>query len=207
MRLRTNCIFTGMNFLAHAYLSFSNDKILVGNMISDFVKGAKKNEFENDVRQGIMLHRAIDSFTDTHPATAEAKEIFRPHYRLYSGAIMDILYDHFLANDSNEFSQQSLYQFSIDTYDILDGHQSILPNHFAQALTHMKAHNWLYNYRSPEGMKNCLIGLVRRAAYLTESETAFQLFMDHYKKLEECYHRFFPDVKQFAKQKMDELLL
>ncbi len=176
-------------------------------MISDFVKGAKKNGFENDVRQGIMLHRAIDGYTDTHPATAEAKEIFRPHYRLYSGAIMDVLYDHFLATDANEFSAQSLYQFSISTYSILDDHYAILPNHFAQVFTYMKAHNWLYHYRSTEGMKKSLTGLVRRAAYLTESETAFQLFMDHYKKLEQCYHSFFPDVKQFAKQKMDELLL
>ena len=196
-----------MNFLAHAYLSFSNDKIMVGNMISDFVKGAKKNDFENDVRQGIMLHRAIDGFTDTHPATAEAKEIFRPHYRLYSGAIMDILYDHFLANDETEFTQQSLYQFSINTYGILEQHRSILPTHFLQAFTYMKADNWLYHYRTHDGMNKSLRGLVRRAAYLSESETAFQLFMEHYEKLEECYRRFFPDVKQFAKQKMNELIL
>jgi acyl carrier protein phosphodiesterase len=34
-----------MNYLAHAYLSFNDPEILVGNMISDFVKGKKKFDF------------------------------------------------------------------------------------------------------------------------------------------------------------------
>ena len=98
-----NCSFAGMNYLAHAYLSFNHPGILVGNMVSDFVKGAAKFSFNGIIQQGINLHRDIDSFTDTHPATREAKSVFQPAYRLYSGAIMDVLYDHFLANDPEHF--------------------------------------------------------------------------------------------------------
>ena len=92
-----------MNYLAHAYLSFNHPEILVGNIISDFVKGKKKFDYPEGIQKGIHLHRLIDAYTDTHPATARAKEIFRPHYRLYSGAVMDVLYDHFLAIDPGEF--------------------------------------------------------------------------------------------------------
>src|SRR5690349_9308251 len=98
-----NCSFAGMNYLGHAYLSFNSPPILVGNMISDFVKGAGKFSFSGNIQKGITLHRQIDDFTDSHPATKEAMKIFRPQYRLYSGPIMDILYDYFLANDPDLF--------------------------------------------------------------------------------------------------------
>src|SRR5678816_1567442 len=96
-----NCSFAGMNYLGHAYLSFDSRPILVGNMISDFVKGKEQFVFSGKVQQGILLHRQIDQFTDTHPAIRKAMEIFRPYYRLYSAPIMDILLDHFLANDQS----------------------------------------------------------------------------------------------------------
>src|SRR5687767_3825559 len=105
-----------MNYLAHAYLSFNIPEIIVGNMISDFVKGKTRYGYTAGVQQGIMLHRQIDSFTDGHPATRKAKTIFHPHYRLYSGALVDVIYDHFLATDVSVFTEPSLYQFSTNIY-------------------------------------------------------------------------------------------
>ncbi len=92
-----------MNFLAHAYLSFDHPEILVGNMISDFVKGNARFQYAEAIQQGITLHRRIDCFTDGHEATKNMKDFFREYYRLYSGPITDILYDHFLANDAEFF--------------------------------------------------------------------------------------------------------
>ena len=110
-----------MNYLAHAYLSFGHPQILLGNMISDFVKGKKQFDYAPLVQKGIKLHRAIDSFTDTHPATKEMKKIFTPVYRLYAGAFGDIVYDYFLANDKKEFeTDESLQQFSQNTYTLLE---------------------------------------------------------------------------------------
>jgi acyl carrier protein phosphodiesterase len=195
-----------MNFLAHAYLSFGHPQILVGNMISDFVKGAQKNTYIKDVRQGITLHRAIDDFTDTHPVTQKAKEIFRPHYRLYSGPFVDILYDHFLANDAAIFDEVSLKKFTQTVYATLEANSAHLPSRFVQVLAYMKMDDWLYNYRYRQGIERSLRGLVRRAVYLSESATAYSLFLEQYGALQQCYREFFPDVKQFAKQRLNELL-
>ncbi|HJW17518.1 MAG TPA: ACP phosphodiesterase [Flavisolibacter sp.] len=175
-------------------------------MISDFVKGAAKDRYANDVRQGIMLHRYIDEYTDNHPATKHAKEIFRPYYRLYSGAIIDILYDHFLANDTELFTEASLKNFTRSVYIVLQDQSAHLPEHFIPVLAYMSTEDWLYHYRYTSGMQKSLRGLIRRAAYLSESDTAYQLFLDNYKAIEECYKEFFPDVKQFAKQRFNELL-
>lgn len=201
-----NCIFIGMNYLAHAYLSFGEPHILVGNMISDFVKGGQKFGYAASVQQGMTLHRAIDAFTDTHPATARAKEVFRPHYRLYSGPIMDVLYDHFLATDTTIFSEGSLLRFTQEVYEVLEQQTAHLPSRFLPVLTYMKMENWLYHYRTTEGIEKSLRGLVRRSRYLTDSTPAFQLFLAHYDELKACYEDFFPDVKQMAKQTLDGLL-
>ncbi len=79
-----------MNYLAHAYLSFNDPEILVGNMISDFVKGKKKFDYPTGIQAGIMLHRIIDTFTDNHPCTGKAKSFSAP-LRLYSGAFIDVV--------------------------------------------------------------------------------------------------------------------
>ena len=201
-----NCIFNVMNYLAHAYLSFNAPHLLVGNMISDFVKGAQKSLYAASIQKGLELHRAIDSFTDDHPVTAKAKKIFRADYRLYSGPIMDILYDHFLATDDDEFSAASLFEFTGTVYSTLEQETIHLPPRFLTMLPYMKAENWLYHYRTPEGMQKSLRGLSRRAAYMNDSAKAFELFQLHYDELKQCYQDFFPDVKQMAKQKMSELL-
>ncbi len=194
-----------MNYLAHAYLSFNQPGILTGNMISDYVKGKKKFDYPAEVQQGIALHRAIDTFTDEHAATKEAKEIFRPAYRLYSGAFVDVVYDHFLATDVNEFSEESLLDFSQQVYKTLDNYTAHFPEKFAKSFPYMKQHNWLYNYQTRWGIEKSLGGVVRRAAYLSESDTAFSLFEQHYQLLQRCYRHFWADLKPFAKQQFELL--
>ena len=184
-----------MNYLAHAYLSFNRPGILVGNMISDFVKGRKKFDYPQEIQNGIALHREIDNFTDTHFATKEAKSFFRPAYRLYAGSFIDVVYDHFLALDENEFTDESLRSFTVNTYAILDRFTDHFPEKFGMMYPYMKAHNWLYHYRYREGIQKSLGGVVRRAKYLTESDTAYFLFTEHYDSLKKLYHLFFPELK------------
>lgn len=188
-----------MNYLAHAWLSFDEPEVLVGNMISDFIKGKKKFDYAPRILHGIHLHRAIDRFTDVHEATKRAKEIFRPVYRLYSGAFVDVVYDHFLASDPKWFPDDQLAVFSKKVYSMLDRYESILPSPFRQMLPYMKAHDWLYNYRTVPGIGKGFGGLVRRSAYLTESDTAYQLLNQHYTTFRLCYESFIDEVRIFAR--------
>jgi acyl carrier protein phosphodiesterase len=178
----------------------------VGNLISDFVKGKKKFDYPPGIQQGIALHRAIDNFTDTHKATKEAKEVFRPHYRLYAGAFVDVVYDHFLAIDEIEFTESSLFNFSQQVYSALDENIHWFPERFARMFPYMKSQNWLFNYRTPWGTGKSFGGLVHRAAYLTESDTAFHLFETHYQLLQQCYRHFWGNLKSFASQEFEALI-
>lgn len=194
-----------MNYLAHAYLSFQSSEILVGNIISDFVKGKRKFDYPIDIQKGITLHREIDRFTDIHQATKEAKEIFRPAYRLYSGALVDVLYDHFLAVDESEFPGNSLFDFTQQVYTSLDEQMQWLPERFVHMFPYMKNENWLFNYRTLEGIRKSLGGLIYRSAYLTESDTAFKLFKEHYQLLQQYYRHFWSEAKPFAQQQFELL--
>ena len=196
-----------MNLLAHAYLSFNHPEILVGNMISDHVKGKTKFNYSSGIQKGIALHRAIDAFTDAHSTTKNAKEFFRPVYRLYSGAFVDVVYDHFLANDTNEFTDAAQLQtFSENVYQILQVYFSILPQPFQKMLPHMQQHNWLYNYKDLTGIEKSFVGLAYRAAYINESATAFLIFTENYAALKTEYDSFFPELKKFSQQTLSNLL-
>jgi acyl carrier protein phosphodiesterase len=195
-----------VNYLAHAYFSYNHPEILVGNLISDFVKGKKKYDYPPGIQKGISLHREIDAFTDTHEATRRAKEIFRPHYRLYAAAFADVAYDYFLANDKDLFTEETLFEFSIKTYDSLTQFHSWLPEKFSRMFFYMKSQNWLYNYRRIWGIEKSFGGLVRRASYLTESETAFKLFETNTEQLQECYNNFIKDLRPYTEERFQALL-
>ena len=222
-----------MNYLAHAYLSFDNPEILTGNLISDFVKGKKKLDYPPVIQQGIVLHRDIDTFTDTHDATRRAKVYFRAAYGLYSGALTDIVYDHFLANDPAEFptrqpfseagspktaspqggsdqdqprdEQDPLASFAARTYTELAPFAPLFPDKFARMFPYMRSQNWLYHYRFKDGIFSSFSGLARRAAYMPDPSTACRIFEDHYLDLKACYDDFFPALKAFALSDLREL--
>lgn len=183
-----------MNYLAHAYLSAHHPDILLGNMCSDYIKGKKQYDYPLAIQTGIRLHRMIDQFTDEHPATQTVKAIFKPVYRLYSAAIADVVYDHFLAIDPLHFDGEKLQDFAQEVYTQLESRKEWMPEKFVTLFPYMKSQNWLYEYRNKTGIRMSLGGLARRARYMPDSEVAFQLFLSHYSEIELAYQLLFPDL-------------
>ena len=196
-----------MNYLGHAFLSFNKPELLAGNMIGDYVKGKQILEtFPEGIRQGIMLHRKIDAFADAHPATLKAKNLFRPDYRLYSGAFVDSLYDHFLANDPHYFAKEKdLADFAQEVYSSLQQQHEWLPEKFQRMLPYMISNNWLYNYRTLKGMENSFKGLVHRAKYLDSSDKAYEILVTHYYELNQHYFDFIDDITSYVKNELNQM--
>ncbi len=196
-----------MNYLAHAYLSFGHPDILAGNMMSDFIKGNKKNNFPILIQQGITLHRLIDQYTDEHPATLAAKQLFKPQVGLYAGSFMDVVYDYFLANDEQVFAaEQQLAHFSETVYTVLQQYESVFPEKFTPAFQHMRTHNWLLHYRNKRGIEKTFEGLVHRAQYLQPPIALLPVLENNKAFFQEAYQQFFPDVIQFASKQLAILL-
>ncbi len=195
-----------MNYLAHATLSFNNDPVLVGNMTSDYIKGKQKFDFPDDIQKGIMLHRMIDTYTDTHTATKEAVKIFKPVAGNYAPVFTDVVYDHFLAKDQNEFPGNGLEIFAEKTYSVLHSYSYLLPERFKAMLPYMSSQNWLLNYRNKSGIESSFNNIFKRAKYLEKNEVVFNCFNENYELLQKCYSDFFPDVKMFAREALSKMM-
>jgi acyl carrier protein phosphodiesterase len=187
-----------MNFLAHAILSFNDPDILTGNMISDHVKGKSQYDFSPGIQKGIRLHRAIDRFTDLHPITKAAKNLLSPAAGPYAGALIDIVYDHFLALDDQQTPDTGWHDFAQSVYRELNSRLEILPVTFARLLPYMTEYNWLVNYRHLPQIQQSFRGLARRAKYFSKADEAFSLLQNHYPAFQLHYDSFFPDLKNFV---------
>ena len=191
-----------MNFLAHSYLSFSEEQ-LVGNMIADFVKNRDVARLPESIQKGIKLHRAIDTFTDAHPLIHEAKAPFRPLVRLYSGAFVDVAFDYFLANDTAENSQREWQEHSQRVYAVLRRYEEFLPEVFKKVLDKMQQDDWLYNYRNEWGIEYSFRNVVNKAQFLDKTTNVFPAFLANKDFLREKYEIFFPEIKSFAQDFVD----
>lgn len=190
-----------MNYLGHAFLSFGDGEILTGNITGDHFKGLKiLDTLPERIAKGAMLHRKIDGFVDNHPAILRAKVWFREDFGLYSGAVLDTLFDHFLANDARYFpSEDMLLEFTLETYQKLEVFHQYFPSSFAAYFPHMREHNWLYGYRNLLGIQRSLQGLQRRAKYIAPTEKAYQTFIKHYYELNQCYYELIDDMVEYVK--------
>lgn len=194
-----------MNFLAHAYLSGDNEKILLGNFMGDFIKGKQAlNKFDAEIIRGVELHRAIDEFTDNHPVVDESKNRLRPIYRHYAGVIVDVFYDHFLANQWSTFHHQALETFALNTYSTVGKFSAILPAGLKRMLPYMIDGNWLVGYTQIEGIHRALSGMASRTPYLSRMEHASQDLRRHYDQFNAEFQTFFPQLKAFSENWLND---
>ncbi|MFN3999198.1 ACP phosphodiesterase [Algoriphagus sp.] len=194
-----------MNFLAHAYLSFGHDEVLVGNFAADFIKGKEIQRYDKDILTGILLHREIDSFTDSHPLVRAGQSYLRPRFRHYSTVITDIFFDYFLGKNWGKYSNIPLETFVNQTYNIIDSHLVLLPDSFKEMFGWMKSQNWLYNYREIKGIQKTLIGLSRRTNFDSKMNEAPEVLLEKEAEFELIFFAFFEDLETFARAKLTEL--
>ena len=145
-----------MNFLAHIYLSGNSDSLKIGNFIADSIRGKQYLSFPLEIQKGILLHRAIDSYTDFHPIFRKSKHRLVPNYNHYSGVIVDIFYDHFLAKNWNLYCDMPLETYAQSFYKLLENHFEILPLRIQNMIPIMAAENWLVKYSTIEGIQYIL---------------------------------------------------
>ncbi len=193
-----------MNFLAHLYLAEDTDESILGNLLGDFVKGSPSGLYSDEIVKGIMTHRNVDKFTDSHAITKESKLLFSLPRRRYAGIIIDVTNDHYLSKHWSQFSDKDLDNFIHDVYRTLERHQQILPPSLARIIPFMIEDDWLGSYSKLGGVSNALGGISRRFARKfnrdIELAGAIEEVEANYLELEEAFLNFFPELIDFTKQ-------
>ncbi|SFB52661.1 acyl carrier protein phosphodiesterase [Algoriphagus aquimarinus] len=194
-----------MNYLAHAYLSFGQDEVLVGNFMGDFVKGKMMNTFPEEVQNGIKLHRAIDKFTDTHPLVRAGQSYLRPQFGHYATVITDIYFDYYLSKNWEKYSRIPLEDFIQNTFTTLKHHRQLFPDRFANMFQWMVQDNWLLKYGEIKGMEQTFIGMSRRTSFDSKMEVAHLALLEKEAEFQVIFFAFFEDLETFAREKLLEI--
>jgi acyl carrier protein phosphodiesterase len=168
---------------------------MAGNFIADAIKGKKYLEYEAEISRGILMHREIDTFTDSHGIVSHSKSFFRARYGLYSPVIVDLVYDHFLAKNFSVYSDEPLPSFADRCYQILEKYLSVMPDQNLYMFPYMKRENWLLRYAKIEGIRQSLTGMSRRIKNHSDLEHAHEELALHYDELELDFLSFFSLLK------------
>lgn len=185
-----------MNFLGHFYLSYSDPELLVGNFIADYVKGKKYLDFPDKISEGIMMHRKIDFYTDHHPLVSQGRKRLFNKYRHYSGVIIDMYYDHFLASLWHNYSENSLDTFANNIYITIEKYWDHLPDRSKFLFPYMKSGNWLLRYASTEGIDQSLNGMSRRLNNNSKLDQAIVQLHEFYEEFKVEFEEFIIDIKK-----------
>ncbi len=194
-----------MNFLAHIYLSGENDLVTIGNFIADGIKGKDYKEFPTEIQTGILLHRQIDTFTDAHQTVRLSTRRLHEKYGHYSGVIVDILYDHFLAKNWKQYSDIPLSDYVDHFYDALERHYEILPLRIQKMMPYMIADNWLLSYASISGISRVLDGMNRRTKNRSGMNEAVIELETFYSEFESEFTSFFNELIIFSNTQLKAL--
>jgi acyl carrier protein phosphodiesterase len=187
-----------MNHLAHLFLSQRDTNLMVGNFIADHIKANKIESYSEEIRNGIMMHRAIDHFTDTHPLVKKSKSRLFPKYRHYAAVLVDMFYDHILAKNWETYSPISLESFSKSAYFVLKSRTSEMPHRSVMILDYMSKQDWLTSYGRIEGMTKALTGIAHRAKFNSKMEEAAIDLERDFKLYEAEFTPFFKELFEFA---------
>ncbi len=191
-----------MNFLAHIYLSGDNTGVTIGNFMADSIKGKDYKKFPKDIQIGILLHREIDTFTDAHKTVRKSTKRLHEKYSHYSGVIVDILYDHFLAKNWSNYSNVPLDAYVENFYDDLEQNFDILELRIQKLMPYMIADNWLLSYASIDGIQRVLEGMNRRTKNRSQMNLAVNELEEFYSEFENEFTVFFEELIEFSNQKL-----
>ena len=194
-----------MNFLAHIYLSGNNDFVKIGNFMADGIRGKEYLNFHDDVKKGILLHRQIDTFTDAHLIYRKSKHRLHNKYGHYSGVIMDILYDHFLAKNWNNYSNENLKDYAQNFYNLLQDNQLILTDKANKMLPYMIKNDWLTSYATIAGIEKILFQMDYRTKHRANMQESIVELKEYYSEFENEFTSFFEELIDFSTNKLLEL--
>jgi acyl carrier protein phosphodiesterase len=189
-----------MNHVAHCFLSFGNEDLLLGNFIGDFVKGSAWKDYPEGVQKGILLHRTIDSFTDNHPASQQSKERIRPFAKRYAAPVTDVLYDHLLALNWEKYAAEPFDVFAEKTYRRLENRAAEMPEVLQKRLPQMLTGRFLHGYTQREGLEWVLDRFSRRMVGGMDSTGLANFFFAEIEVFSQDFNLFFPDLEAEVKR-------
>jgi acyl carrier protein phosphodiesterase len=198
--------FPGMNYLAHLFLSPPTPDYLVGSLLGDFVKKAEINQYCDQIKSGIRLHQKVDIYTDAHPIVHLSKRLVHPDRRRFSGILVDVFFDHFLATNWEQFSEVSLRDFTNHVYNELGKYRNVLPEAISTKFEYLIRQDLLCSYRELAGIRFALLRISDRLSRINNLGDGIQDLEQNYQQMQQNFLSFFPELIDFVQSQADSEL-
>lgn len=195
-----------MNFLGHIYLTKSDKNLLLGNFIADSIKGNSYLKYPKDIQKGVLLHRFIDSYTDSHPSFRNSTAKLHANFSHYSGVLVDVFYDHFLAKNWQDYHPTPLKDFIQEFYNYIQQHYHSMTPEMQYMFPYMKDNNWLLRYTTIDGIEKTLTEMGNRIGKQYKLELSVKNLRENYKEFYNDFNIFITDIEFHTKKKRKELL-
>ncbi|WP_312556555.1 acyl carrier protein phosphodiesterase [Empedobacter brevis] len=188
-----------MNFVAHQYLSFGNHSLQIGNLLGEIVKGKQYLSYDDEIQKGILLHRTIDTFTDSHDIVKQSSSYFHDTQHKFAPIIIDVIYDYFLIKYWNDFSETSFEQFKSACYQLFNINYDSFPKKLQETIFYLLKYDWFENYSTIEGVQKTLKGIGSRTKFQNNLHEIIPVFEKNYSHLENDFLNFFPQLQSHCK--------
>jgi acyl carrier protein phosphodiesterase len=189
-----------MNWLAHLLLSENNTENRLGNLLGDLVKGKEVASLNHELKLGIDRHYTIDTFTDTHETVKVSKRRMGKDHARFSGVLIDVFYDHFLAKNWASYSPMALSDFTAEIYSTFQLYPGEIPAEAQEIIRYMIKEDWLTSYQNLAGITDTLKRIEhrikRRSGRQINLLQSMEILEQEYVKLEQDFQSFFPELQQ-----------
>ncbi len=173
--------------------------------MADGIHGKNFDIFPMDIQKGIILHRAIDTFTDAHPLFRQSTKRLHANYHHYSGIIVDIFYDHFLAKNWGNYSNESLEDYTINFYTSLQDNFEFLTDKTQKMMPYLINQNWLLSYQTIEGIEIILEKMDNRMKRNSVMRQSVAELNTYYLEFESEFTAFFEELITHSYHKLQIL--
>lgn len=187
-----------MNYLAHFHLAGSDNGLIVGALLGDYVKGPLTEQYSSEFLNGIILHRRIDRFSDTHEVQQAVNATFPAEYRRYNGIIFDVLCDHFLSNNWQQYDDRKLEDYSASIYETLAAHEHLLPTKARAFSARMQQYDLLCAYQKRITVEKTLNSIGNRLSKANPLTELSNELWTHCAQLEESFHSFYQQLLSYS---------
>jgi acyl carrier protein phosphodiesterase len=141
----------------------------------------------------------VDVFTDQHEAFRRSKSRIEGPARRFASVLVDVFYDHFLAQRFAELAQgEDLTTFASASYAMLQERRESLRGALAVHLDRMIQNRWLEQAQSIDGVGVVLRRIALRSRRATHLEHGVEELMRNYDGLRMDFAEFWPEVSRFA---------
>jgi acyl carrier protein phosphodiesterase len=188
-----------VNFLAHFHLAWPDESLVLGGLEGDFHKGLLPGNLSPGLQAGVALHRAIDAYTDSHTEIVALRRLFPAELRRYAGILIDLCFDHVLAQQWDRYCALPRDQFINETYSLLSRHSGLLSEGAALMASRMREYDLLTRYQHWETIAASAARIGQRLSRENPLHKAGDLLLPLLPELEQSFAVFYPQLIEFSR--------